>query len=296
MIGITNNEEKVTIKFGTDPGSNEVDAIAAASSMEAIATMMKEVHKKFNDNHEILVKARPFNKGSFEIPLEVILVAATGMSCLFNSDIIFNILKIIKEYFDIKNQLKGEVPKIVKNEIKFDGNVIKADSITINLLSPSSPANQLVSKAIANASSDDLIKDIQIIKGSDKEEIAKVPKNCFPYYETLQTKIDAPEDQTEHIRATLIIRSAVFEEDKEVKWKFLKNGYKISANIIDEDFLSRVKTGEKFAAGDTLEVELQTRKQYDKMYDEFINPKHTIVKVYGHNKKPGELDLFKNTK
>lgn len=283
-------QEQLTIKFETESSDHSADALAVGITLEAFSTMVEEVHKKFGDNHKLLVKARPFSKGSFEIPLDIVFIAAVGAG-LFKADYISHLLSIIKDYFSIKNQLKGEIPKIEDGKVIFNGNVINMDNITINLMDPSSHANQLVSKAISAISSDEKIKDMVITRETNKEEIARVPKQNFPYYNNIQTTFDTPENQIKQEKATLIIRSAVFEDDKEVKWKFLKNGEKISANILDESFLSKVKIGEKFAAGDSLEVNLQSKKKYDKMYDSYTNPKYTITTVYKHNRKPEQLEL-----
>lgn len=286
------SQESITIKLGMDRGVQEADARAIGLTMEAVATMIEEVHQKFNDNHKLVVKARPFSPGSFEIPLDIVMMTAVGVS-LFDPNTISHILSIIKDYFSIKNQLKGEIPKIGDGKIIFENNTINADSITINLLDPKSLANQLVSKAFSCVDSDEKIKNMLIIRKTNAEEIARVPKQNFPYYGNIQTKVDAPEDQIKQEKITLIIRSPVLEEDKDVKWKFIKvkDSSKISANIIDENFLAKVKIGENFAAGDSLDVDLQTRMKYDKMYDKYTDPKHTIITVHKHNKKPEQLEI-----
>lgn len=282
------SEEKIIVKFGTDPDINEADALAVASSIEAVATMINEVHKEFNDNHELLVKARPFAPGSLEIPLDIVVLAAVGAS-LLDRDIISSVLSIIKEYFTIKNLLKGEVPRIENGRVIIEGNTIQAQSITINLLKPSSCANQLVSKAMENAERDESIKDIKIVRDSDQERIAHVDRSEFGYYHKIESTVEIPEEQCRTERTTLVIYGPILDANNSLSWRFKRaiDREMIQANITDEVFLSRVESGEKFAAGDTLEVDLLIRQKYDKMFETYVDlKKGTITKVHHHTPRP----------
>ena len=234
-----NQEEQITVKFDTSSTKNEMDAVAVAATIEAIATTIQEVHQAFKDNHKLLVKARPFNKGSFEIPLDIILVAAVNAG-LFDGDVITNILNIIKEYFSIKNQLKGDIPKIEDNKVIISGNTINANNITINLLDTKSPANQLVANAIDKANADDDVKGMQIFNDTTKQEIARISKEQFGYYERKETKIDLPEDQVKNEKVVLVILSPVLNENDKRNWTFIRSGQTIVANITDKMFLSEL--------------------------------------------------------
>ncbi len=285
-----NQKENIVIKFEIDKDKNEANALAVASAMEAIATMIEEVHQGFKDNHKLLVKARPFNPGSFEIPLDLIVIAAVSTS-FFDKDIISGVLNIIKEYFNIKNLLKGETPKIENGKVIIKDNVINANNITITLLTPSSPANQLVSKAIKNANCDDSIKDMQIIRDSNKDEIAHVEKSQFGYYEIIQATIELPEEKAKKVKETLVIYGPILDANSQMLWHFIRDGKSIRANITDNDFLSKVGIGEQFAAGDTLEVDLLIRQKYNQMLDTYIDSKKTITKVHKHTEKQNQMEI-----
>ena len=283
---MANQEEKIVVKFDTQNKKKEMNALAVASSMEAVVTMIEEAHQGFKDNHKLLIKARPFSPGSFEIPLDLIVVVAAAGIGLCEKDIISDILNIIKEYFNIKNLLKGGTPKVENGGVVIKGDVIKANNITINLLKPSSPANRLVSKAIKNAGFDDSIKDMQIIKKSNDEKIVHVKKSEFGYYEIMPNIIDIPEDKAKKEEAILTIYGPILDANSQITWRFIRNGQRILANIIDENFLSKVKAGEQFASGDTLKVDILMRQKYDQMLDAYIDSKMTVTKVHSHTKKP----------
>jgi hypothetical protein len=277
-------EEKIVVKFETKNNIKEINALAAAASMEAVTTMIQEVHQGFQDNHKLLVKARPFSPGSFEIPLDLIVVAIAGAG-LYDKDIISSILNIIKEYFNIKQLLKGETPKVEGGRIVIKNNVINANNITLNLLEPTNPANKLVSKAFTNASFDDSIKDMQIIKKTNNETIAHVKKSEFGYYEIPKNIIETPEKDKEE-KASLVIYGPILDANNIKQWKFFRDGKPISANITDDNFLAKVKAGEQFASGDTLEVDLLIRQKFNQMLNTYIDSKKTITRVHRHTKKP----------
>ena len=77
------HQEEITISL--ESKESEVDAEAVASMIRAITAIVAETQRELNANEQILVKARPFSKGSFEIPLDLVLVSAAS---LFDTPII----------------------------------------------------------------------------------------------------------------------------------------------------------------------------------------------------------------
>lgn len=95
--------ESLTIRLGTQGA--EADAAAVASTMQAVAAIVEETQIQLKSNQQVLLKARPFAKGSFEIPLDLILV---GTASLFETHPLLScILDILKEYLKVRQLLKG---------------------------------------------------------------------------------------------------------------------------------------------------------------------------------------------
>ena len=97
-------KESLTIRLGTT--ATEVDATAVASTMQAIAAIIEESQVQLNANEQVLLKARPFAKGSFEIPLDLIYVGV--LSLYENHPLLMQILAVLKEYLSIRQLLKGK--------------------------------------------------------------------------------------------------------------------------------------------------------------------------------------------
>jgi len=78
----------------------------------------------------------------------------------------------------------------------------------------------------------------------------------------------------------LTIFKVVFDKGY-YKWQFYMQGRKISATIPNA-FMERINTGERFAKGDTLVVELEVEKTYDKTLDIYIEKDFKILNVIDH--------------
>jgi len=76
------------------------------------------------------------------------------------------------------------------------------------------------------------------------------------------------------------------------KWEFYFEGNKISAKITDDtEFLKRIDSGEQFAKGDSLEVEIEIRQEFDKSVNTFVNKSYKINRVIRHIPRPPQSRL-----
>ena len=84
--------------------------------------------------------------------------------------------------------------------------------------------------------------------------------------------------------------------DKSLKWEFYYDGNKITAKINDADFIDKIDSGESFAKGDSLEVELEILKEFDQTVNTYINKSYKINKIIRHIPRPiqGFIDFKKH--
>ena len=78
-----------------DAKSSEVNASAVASLMTAVIALISEAQQGVAENQQLLIKARPFADGSFEIPLD--LVTLTAATLLDSSPLIDGVLELLKK-------------------------------------------------------------------------------------------------------------------------------------------------------------------------------------------------------
>jgi len=282
----SNNQENIVVEFEPESKDDSVNVKTVSSTLNALDSITNEIFTEYDKNSEFLLKARPFQKGSFEIPLD--LIAIYGATAIPFMPVLKDVLRIMKEYFKIKNLLKGETPKIENNNIIIDNKRIKVDNITVNLIQPDNHSNKLISEAFTQIEGDKSIKNVYIRKEKTLESIAEVSRDQFRYYSILPSK-DIPTREITHSEK-LTIFSPVFDDKS--KWRFIRDGNKISANILDTDFIDKVNKGEPFRSGDKLEVKIQITQEYDKDADCYIDKSFSIIEIIKHIKRLEEPTFF----
>lgn len=266
--------EEVIIGFDVKSTTDDsVDASAVGKIVIATDAIFRELHDEFKQNSELLLKARPFRKGSFDIPIDVIVLTTGALACL---PILEKMLKFLSEYFRLKRELKGVAPRIEKGKIIIENSHIEVDKIIVNLLEPRNKANQLIAEAFEDIDKDDNITGFKISR--KQEQLAKVKKEEFKYYGVLPREIKSKEIQvTEDLRVV----GPMFDEKG--KWILVRNEKKIPVHIADEGFIRQVLTsGEPFRSGDKLRVELLVQQEYDTTLGDYVDKRYTVQKILRH--------------
>jgi hypothetical protein len=107
---------------------------------------------------------------------------------------------------------------------------------------------------------------------ADKSEFASISSS--PNYENASIKHS-------NTRANLIVSKPFLGGSKTRKWEFIVDGTRISANVVDDKFLSNLQQGlESFRVGSTMDVLLDITKEYDDTYKTWMNKKYTVKTVY----------------
>ena len=171
-------KESLTIHLGTQ--NAEADAAAVASTMQAVAAIVEEARMQLEQNQHVLIKARPFAKGSFEIPLDLILV---GTASLYEiHPLLSNIMKVLRDYLEVRKLLKGQpLPQPEKDgTFILNGSNITIQNSVINIVS-----NGRVTDAVARAADDLLkdesIKDVKFYQGNESTPLAVVQSSEFRF-------------------------------------------------------------------------------------------------------------------
>lgn len=101
------------------------------------------------------------------------------------------------------------------------------------------------------------------------------------------------EDKTDNIVEKAAMLNIVrLSFDKNQKWEFYYEGNKISAKISeDDDFLKRIDNGEQFAKGDSLEVVLEIRQEFDKSVNTFVNKAYKVLRIIDHIPRPSQSKM-----
>ena len=284
-------KEFLTLTFETD--KNEAEARAVGASIIAMGDLVSQINSIVDKEQKVLVKARPFAKGSLEIPLDLIITSGAGYYLLKDHPLFEKMKGIIQQVFDIKTNAKGKTIT-VKN-----GTVIVGDNNQIDLvdpavaecLKPACESAKSIGKAFTCINEDDSIKGVRITS-SDKKLNIRIPRHDFRYHSLCG---DSIVDHQEYTRTAgnerLIIRSLVFE--KGLSWGFKWRNSNIMAVIEDESFMDGVLGGLlSFKVGDSLDVVLKYVDEYDIKKDETVAKKFKIIRVNKHSHTEDQAGLF----
>jgi hypothetical protein len=277
--------EELVIGFDVkSPTDSSVEAAALGKTVIATDAILRELHDEFAQDSEILVKARPFKQGSFEIPIEVTVVL---LGALASFPILESMLKCLTEYFRFKRELKGLAPRIQDGKIVIENNQIEIDKIVVNLLDPANRSNKLIASAFEEIRKDDNITGFHVTRKTGT--LAKVKREEFEYYGPSASEKRFKEVQTTEV---LDVLGPIFDEKG--KWTFRHKGKPIHANVSDERFVKKtvIQNGEPFRSGDKLRVELLVEQEYDEVAGVYVDKRYTVVKIRKHIKRTETGNLF----
>lgn len=281
-------EESVVIHLGTPIA--EANASAVASTMQAMIAIVDEAQKELQANNALLLKARPFSTGSFEIPFELILV---GLPFVFDKiGLIEEVLRILKEYIEVRKLLQGEpLPPAKGGTVVLNGNVTVSNSV-VNIVH-NSVTTAAFDKAATEIEADPTIQNLKVLRGKDREPIASISRDDIKSFRADVSPPTIPKKRERIETKLLVIKSPDF--GGRAKWEFVLDGHTISADILDENFIHRVlERAEVFAAGDRLEVELIVRSELVPSLATYKPKSYSVLRVLRHLDRPDEepLPLF----
>ena len=289
--------ELCIMHFGSK--ESEISSRTLGEALISTSTAIDEINNTLLTGKDVSIKVKTFEKGSFEVPFELIEVAIVGILSAPSISSIPEILKILKEFVDIKIKLKGTQPKEVEKtskELKItsdSGDVYNVSNITGDLVINNVVMNEAFNKGIGQLTEDKSIKEYSILD-SNREPILQVKEkdfNCFslpaslPCEENIQTK-----EKINSVPVSLRIHKVVF--DMTSKWGFIYNGNKISARISDEDFQTKAQTEERFGKGDILKVLMDIHQEFDETVGVYINKSYVITEVFQHMPRPQQMNLL----
>lgn len=240
-----NKADRIIIKFD---GENNIDLEILATTLNSIIYTLNAISKQVlnkGDKYKFIVK--DFERGSFIINIEVIRIVVETLVNLGPA-----IIPILAEMFNLRKFLKGEPPsKIIKANdsiVQVINNFGEIKNISVNTFNTYINNPQL-DKKLAGISQK-ISKDVSRT-GFSIDTIENDEKTSEVYYsrddlqltsksidvESLSTRVEEKVNQL-----WLTIAKVDFVED--TKWEFLFYNSKISAKILDKEFLRRIQSGE----------------------------------------------------
>lgn len=282
-----NENKSLKIKFGGE--SSQINAKTFLNSLASFVSIVEEIdHELFHDNN-IEVKINAIEPGSFVIDIELLATAYEALAPLINRENFYalsEIVAMIVGLYEIRKHLKGKKAKEIekdKGSISIqnsEGEQKYVNSVVYNFYNTNLSVKEALNNTFEALSSDQSVKDFELIDDKEKT-ILKIDKEEFPELTNQDIEEDLlPDQQSIRVRTFISLFKIVF--DKKYVWEFIYKGNRINAKINDDSFFKNIDSGEKFAKGDVLEVELEILQEFDPSVDTYVNRKYEINKVHEH--------------
>lgn len=286
-------EQRATLVSVLESEDNTASVPAVISTMQAMYTLIEEIHLAIDRTQDLEVNARPLQPGSLEILIEF---AAITTALFQGQGLVDWILIISKQFLDLKKLLGGQKYVITgDNNVVFgEGNTFNVHPQTAALLGPRNIANRQLQEAFRNISADPKIEGFCVNRAETGDSLIELPREQFSAFNIPKGIVeDVPSREFVRERVRLRIRSASFDES--LRWRFVHDGKLMSAVLLDDVFLKRVLSGEKFASGDTLVADVLVRQRWDIMSNGFVDDEHEVIHVHDHiarDNRRGQVSLL----
>ncbi len=287
-----------TVEFS---GESEIDLNTLLTSLLNFGTAIQEIQGAVAPEAKVDVKVKPFGEGSFLVFLALnapdILNSVTRLFTRENVSLVENILSIFSNTINLKQFLGGKPPKetkesddgqtiIIENQ---NGNTFQIKTETFNLYVNNPKIDGLYSKAFSALEKEEGVTGLKVL-GHDKTELTDVKKEEF--YEMSKPFDDYTGETREMIKEGVFIQATRLSFEEGNVWGFVYEGNKISARITDEDFYKRIEANERFAKGDTMQVDLKIIQKYDLSVQAYLNKSYEVIRVIDHKEAPTQGKLF----
>lgn len=284
--------EEYLLTFGTPVA--EIEAHALTDTLSALTTAVEEINQALYTGKQISIRIKPFDQASFEVPFELVEVVIAGILSAPHLPSIPEIIKVLREFIELKIQLKGKRPEKVESKekelqlITQDGDVLHVDRVVGDLVVNNIQINNSFNRSMSRLAEDQTVERLEL-QDNQRKRLVSVDREAFTYFGSPETS-SSEGKKVREVRALLNVRKIVF--DFTSKWGFYYDGVKISAKILDHDFLEKAQTEGRFGNGDVLDVLLRIHQEFEKAVNTFVNKEYEIVEVLDHIPRPRDQELF----
>lgn len=262
-----------------------VDANTLVDVLGNIALAIHQINDDIQTNKSLKITIKHIQPGCYDIFLAIKeTILDTIMQYLPTPTAAVEIVNILSGIIEIRQFLKGEKPKEVKEEnkqiiiVNGDGNKLEINQKTYRVFKDDQMIDAAIGRSFDTLNSDDSIKGLEIYDQYN-ENLCKVERENFEYM-ALPSPLPENDTKIKSEEAVLIIFKVVFE--KGYKWQFYYQGNKISAKIEDESFFNQIDKGAKFSKGDKLLADIEIKQVFDKSIQAYVNKEYSVINIKQH--------------
>ena len=274
--------ESMNITF--EGNSHQVDANTLINALVHYQTIINEANRIYGGGtREIKMQVNAPKQGSFIIDISL-LDTLKGLFSANSIAYISGLVVIIDGVIRTYKHFKGK--RVKDGDVTINGNVTINQQIT--QVYNNRVVREAISKSIENAQADGNVDGYSVTVADNKTTF---DREEFPeyIYDDFDNEEEMPDERVLEEDTLLTITSLSFEPKS--KWKFIYNGFYISASIKDEMLMEIIDKGERFGKGDALKVKLRIMQKYDKICHAYYNSAYKVIEFYEHINAPQQSKI-----
>lgn len=281
-VTMANGTESMNITF--EGNSHQVDANTLINALIHYQTIINEANRIYGGGtREIKMQVNALKQGSFIIDIcliDTIKNLFSASSVAYISGLVVIIDGVIRAY----QHFKGK--RVKDGDITINGDLIINQQIT--KVYNNRVVREAISKSIENAQADGNVDGFSVTAANNKTTFER--KDFTDYiYNDFDSEDVLPDERVVEEDALLTITSLSFEPKS--KWKFIYNGFYISAFIKDELLMEVIDKGERFGKGDALKVKLRITQKYEKTCHAYYNSSYSVIEFHEHIQAPQQSKI-----
>lgn len=274
--------------------THSIDAATLACVLMQYQAIVEEANKQMSGGtKEIKLQVNAIKQGSFIVDISVVQSIIQQLFSASTMEYAASLATVTASAFVLYKKFKGR--KIKTDEEKETAKTIlnindKSKNVVINIYN-SRATRKAVSKSMEVADADQSVEGFSI-QNHDTDEPTTFNRADFKEY--IYTDFDNEEETPEEriIEKDTILTIVGLNFERNSRWQFMFDGFKISVLVKDGALMKKIDEGERFGKGDAISVKLKIQQRYNKDYRAYENTSYKIVEFYNHIIPKKAKDLF----
>lgn len=287
--------KEISVKFGGQV--EQVDVNTFTRILLDYSTVLSASCREVDENYKVDTNIRAVRPGCLIVDMSVV---TDGLGSLFRDpatalQTISEAVTVALGFYELKRFLgkHGNVSSVEpsgeeSSVTAADGSRQTFNIKTMNVYMKCPEASDAVNSSFSVLSDDPSIDSIAM--GDKDGNQFSADRDEFPAIST-SPSYEGPD--VKHVSETcdLTVVKPYLGVSTKRKWEFIWRGMKMSANIIDEQWMSGI-SGEPFYVGSIMNADVDITMRYDQTNHAYMNKSFTITKVHNVTRPPEDQKLF----
>jgi hypothetical protein len=287
------DDREFILKFAGQP--DEISAATFLESLSGITSVAQEANIRLGNGQPLDIKIRAPRPGSFLVNLILDPQTADHVANLFGiaGGLVGALAATIKLWRFLRGAPPASIEKKSDDTVQIEnaaGKVIIEDQKIANFVFNNSTVTFNLARTFGALEGDPKVTGLEVLDREQEQQLVIVPRADFAALAVAPTPTHVEEKRDILVRTPVTIIKPSF--DQKLRWEIVYNGIRIGAVVTDKRFYDSIDTGALFGKGDTLDVSLRARQEYDPTLKTHLTKSYEIVTVHAHIRAASQSALF----